>query len=131
GDARAGVGVERVPALGFAARLAILARHGVVRMHLHGELVLGKKQLDEQWKLAVSKMAAKQLVAVLGGDVLKRLPGERAGGGGAHFSGEPDFADGLAFGLVVVPGGEVVKAPDAGAEPGFESEGEERTHATP
>ena len=70
-DARPGVGMERVPAFGFAARLAVFPRHGVVGMHLHGELVFGEKQLDEQRKLAVSKMACQKLMAMLRGDVLE------------------------------------------------------------
>ena len=39
GDGCARLGGQRIPTLGFAARIAVLLRHPVVGMHLHAQLL--------------------------------------------------------------------------------------------
>ena len=45
---RAGLGIEHVPTLCFAARLAGLLSQRIVRMHLDGELVVREEDFDQQ-----------------------------------------------------------------------------------
>ena len=49
---RAGLGGKRIPALGFAARLAIFLRQRVVGMDLDAEFFAGKDDLDQKRRAA-------------------------------------------------------------------------------
>ena len=48
GYLRAWLSIKSVPALGLAARLAVLVRHVVIGMHLDAEFFAGKDYLDQQ-----------------------------------------------------------------------------------
>ncbi len=62
------------------------------------------------------------------GNLLEGLPGERSSCGGTHLACEPDFPDGLALSLVVVPRRKVVEAPDSRAKIGGEPKGKKFAH---
>ena len=53
-----GSAAERIPALGLAARFAVLLRHPVVGMHLDAQLFAGEDDLDQQRRTAATAARA-------------------------------------------------------------------------
>src|SRR6266571_4151760 len=102
-----------VPAFGFAAGLADEAGARVIWMHLDAELFTGKKKLDEQRESSgMRRCFAGEFGSVLRGEIAKSLPGERAVGDTALFSGEPYFADGICFNGTGEVWAQIARAPD-------------------
>ena len=71
---RARLGSQRIPALGFAARLAILLRHRIVGMHLHAQLFSRKDHLDQQRRVCRRRAGAEQRLMLLGKSAASGLP---------------------------------------------------------
>jgi hypothetical protein len=139
-DGGAGLGGEDIPTLGLAAGVAGGLGESVVGMDLHGELVVGKDEFDEERKFGeggdgggggVEVGLAEDFGAAGGHDSGQGEAGEVAGEDAAVISGEPGFADefgsrddgGVAGGE---PGGEIVGSPGAWAEVGRENERSDR-----
>ena len=104
----AGFGSKSIPTLGFSARLALEACKRVVRVHLHTELLAGKDDFDEQRRRGfMSGSSPKHGFGILPEDLGEGFACVRTGVDEAVITGEPDFADGLGFRWMVVPGTQI------------------------
>jgi len=121
GDLRSLVGRQHVPALGFAARIAVLLRHLVVRMHLDAQLFLGENHLDQQRRCAVGRVVAQHDQGMLGKHAAQFLSGAGAGGHNAVVAGEPDFAQRIFVGHLVIPGAQIHEPPHPDIEVGLDA----------
>src|SRR5271165_95064 len=82
-------------------------------MHLHGEFVGRKQELDEQWEAVFEDGGRSNKIALeLAGDVTQGSPGQRAVRDATVAPGEPAFADGLLHDLGI-DGTQVAYAPRA------------------
>ena len=117
-DLGAGLCGKSIPALGFASRLAVFLRHFVVGMHLNAELVVGKKNLDEQRRLGRRRASAKQRCWELGKERVQSFTGLWACGNEAHVAGKPDFADWIGARLddAIKPWTQIARSPNAGVK---------------
>jgi len=107
------------PAFGLAARLTVLLRQPVVRMHLHAQLFPGKDDFDQQWRSRRLGARTEHSFGIFGKESAQRLASVRAGLHHAIVPGEPDFSDWFAtFGYPVIPGAEIVKSPYPAHKPG-------------
>src|SRR5690348_11495704 len=94
-DTGAGRGAERIPAFGLAARQAYFSGALIIRVHLHREPVLGKKDLDQKRKAKIPSQGSVQFTSKLLSQFGQRAPLEIAIGNTAAFPGEPHLTDGL------------------------------------
>jgi len=112
-DLGSGESASDVPALVFAARLADLVSAVVVRMDLDAELLAREKKLDEQGEtIGLRRSFSDESCTVFLGESADGLAEERTAGDSAIFSGEPDFADGIAFDYAGVIGTQIASTPD-------------------
>jgi hypothetical protein len=124
-DACAGFGGEHIPALRLAAQLAGGLGECVIGMHLDGELVVRKEDLEQQRVVREGgREFAEDFLAMRGDKRAERLACCRPCRNGAGVARQPGFADRLGW-LERVPGRKIERAPGTGAEPGFEKKGRE------
>ncbi len=120
---RARPGVEHVPALRLAAGLSGLLGQRVIGVYLYGKLVVGKQYLHQQRVITCFiAMRSEQCIGIGRGKLAERASLLIAGLDEALRTGEPGFTDRLGR-AVVVPGGEVARAPRPGAEKGRDAKG--------
>ena len=94
-------------------------------MHLHGKLVVGKEDFDQQRIVThLIAMRAEQRIRIRLCEFAERPALLVPGFDEALRAGEPGFADRLC-GAKVVPGRQVPRSPGARAEEGRDAEGSE------
>jgi len=120
---RPGLCRQRIPALGLAARGAILLRHRVIGMHLHAEFVGGKQHLHQQGRSRLGRIGTKQRRRMLRKNHIKALACQRAAPNKTHIAGQPCLANQrlVVSRHLVKPGKQIAKAPRAYIKTRFNS----------
>src|SRR6185437_1539777 len=108
------VGPQHIPAFRLAARLAHFCSPVIIRVNLHGKLILRKQKFDQEWKAGcIRGRIAQKAFAELLRQTGKSPASKRAIGDGTVVAREPCLADWPSRNFTGVKGFKVASTPDA------------------